>query len=83
MGWIYLPRLQGLFNPANPIGMLVGVKHLLLAGTTALAIHAWLRLIPNLTDETLSGLVWHIRGITALAIAFVVVVGLISLGVLG
>jgi putative copper export protein len=26
MGWIYLPGYQGLFNPANPIGMLVGVK---------------------------------------------------------
>jgi putative copper export protein len=83
MGWIYLPDFQGLFSPANPIGMLVGVKLLLLAGTGALALHARLRLIPKLTDANLSGLVWHIRGITALAIAFVVVVGLISLGVLG
>jgi hypothetical protein len=38
MGWIVLPGFQGLFNPANPIGMLVGVKLLLLAGITALAI---------------------------------------------
>ena len=53
MGWIYLPGFQGLFSPANPIGMLVGVKLLLLAG------------------------------ITALAIAFVVVGGLIRLGGLG
>ena len=83
MGWIYLPGFQGLFNPANPIGMLVGVKLLLLAGTAALAIHARLRLIPKLTDENLSGLAWHIRGITALAIAFVVVGGLIRLGGLG
>lgn len=51
--------------------MLVGVKLLLLAGTAALALHARLRLIPNLTDAKLSGLAWHIRGITALAIAFV------------
>ena len=80
MSWIYLPALQGLFDPANTIGMLVGVKLLLLAGTAALAVHAWLRLIPNLTDENLSGLAWHIRGITALAIAFVVVGGLIRLG---
>ena len=76
MGWIYLPGFQGLFSPANPIGMLVGVKLLLLAGTAALALHARLRLIPNLTDANLSGLAWHIRGITALAIAFVVVGGL-------
>jgi len=83
MGWIYLPGFQGLLNPANPIGMLVGVKLLLLAGTCALALHARLRLIPNLRDDTLSGLAWHIRGITALAIAFVVVVALIRLGGLG
>ncbi|MEB3353337.1 MAG: CopD family protein [Cyanobacteriota bacterium] len=73
MGWIDLSGFQGLFNPGNPIGMLVGVKLLLLAGTASLAVHARLRLIPNLTDATLNGLAWQIRGITALAIAFVVV----------
>ena len=83
MARIYLPGFQGLFNPGSPIGMLVGVKLLLLASTAALAIHARLRLIPKLTDETLSGLAWHIRGITALAIAFVVVGALIRLGGLG
>jgi putative copper export protein len=83
MGWIYLPGFQGLLSPANPIGMLVGVKLLLLAGTVALALHARLRLIPNLNDDHLSGLAWHIRGITALAIAFVVVGALIRLGGLG
>ena len=71
---------QGLFNPANPIGMLVGLKLLLLAASPALALHARLRLIPHLTDDNLSGLAWHIRGITALAIAFVVVGALIRLG---
>jgi putative copper export protein len=65
MGWIYLPGFQGLFSPANPIGMLVGVKLLLLASTAALAVHARLRLIPSLTDDSLSGLAWHIRGITS------------------
>ena len=83
MSWSYLPRFQGLFSPASPIGLLVGVKLLLLAGTAALALHARLRLIPALNDETLSGLAWHIRAITALAIAFVVVGALIRLGGLG
>ena len=64
-------------------GMLMGVKLLLLAGTAALTLHARLRLIPNLRDDNLGGLAWHIRGITALAIAFVVVGGLIRLGGLG
>ena len=55
---------------------------------TPLAVHARLRLIPNLSDLNLSdlnlsGLAWHIRGITALAIAFVVVGALIRLGSLG
>ena len=38
MGWIYMPGFRGLLSPANPIGMPVGVKLLLLAGTAALAI---------------------------------------------
>ena len=61
----------------------MGVKLLLLAGTAALALHARLRLIPNLRDDNLSGLAWHIRSITTLAISFVVVGGLIRLGGLG
>jgi putative copper export protein len=83
MGWIYLPGFRGLLSPTNPIGMLMGVKLLLLAATAALAIHARLQLIPNLSDDNLSGLAWHIRGISALAIAFVVVGALIRLGGLG
>jgi putative copper export protein len=83
MSWIYLPGFRGLFSSVVPIGMLVGVKLLLLAATAVLALHARLRLIPNLTDANLSGLAWHIRGITALAIAFVVVGALIRLGGLG
>jgi hypothetical protein len=53
---------------------------LLLATTLALALHARLRLIPRLTEATLDALAWQIRGITALAIAFVVVGALIRLG---
>ncbi len=80
MGWIYLPGGQGLFQRDNPIGILVGTKLVLLAITAALAIHARLRLIPQLDDSNLNGLAWHIRAITALAIAFVVVGALIRLG---
>ncbi|WP_254996522.1 CopD family protein [Cyanobium sp. Aljojuca 7D2] len=67
MGWIYLPGVQGVFSPASPIGMLVGVKLLRLASTAVLALHARLRLIPNRSDDNLSGLAWHIRSITDLA----------------
>ena len=80
MARVDLPALAGLFSLANPIGPLIGTKLLLLAATVALALHARLRLIPNLSDATLGALAWHIRGITALAIAFVVVGALIRLG---
>jgi putative copper export protein len=81
--WIVLPGFRGLFNPANPIGLLAGIKLLLLAATAALALHARLRLIPHLTNDNLSPLAWHIRGITVLAIAFVVVGAGIRLGGFG
>jgi len=80
---ILLPGYRGLFDPANPIGLLAGVKLLLLAATLALALHARLRLIPHLSDDTLAPLAWHIRGITALAVAFVVVGAGLRLGGFG
>lgn len=42
MGWIDLPWIRGLLNPGKPIGMLVGVKLLLVAAPAALSLHAWL-----------------------------------------
>lgn len=57
MGWNYLPGFQGLFSPANPIGMLVGVKLLLLTATAALALPARFRLIPFVVVGVLIGLV--------------------------
>jgi putative copper export protein len=80
MGWIYLPRFQGLFTAQSPIAALISAKLVLLAATLVLAVHARLRLLPQLTDENLSGLAWHIRAITALAIAFVVVGAGVRLG---
>jgi putative copper export protein len=80
---IELPGFRGLFYPANPIGVLAGVKLLLLAATAGLALHARLRLIPHLKDDNLAPLAWHIRGITALAIAFVVAGAGIRLGGFG
>jgi putative copper export protein len=80
---IVLPGFGGLFNPDNPMGMLAGAKLLLLAATAALALHARLRLIPHLSDDTLLPLAWHIRAITALAIAFVVVGAGLRLGGFG
>lgn len=80
MASIYTSGFQGLFQPSTPIEILVITKLVLLLATAALALHARLQLIPNLSDDKLTPLAWHIRGITALAIAFVVVGALIRLG---
>jgi putative copper export protein len=48
-------------------------KLILLAIAFALALHAQLRLIPNLSDDNLVEMAWHIRSITTVSIAFVVV----------
>ena len=73
LGWIALPGFRGLFSLQSPIAVLLSAKLLLLAATAALALHARLRLIPQLSDDNLPGLAWHIRAITTLAVAFVVV----------
>ena len=41
-----------------------------LAATAALAMHARLRLIPNLRNHNQNVLAWNIHGITGLAILF-------------
>ena len=42
-------------------------------GMVEIVLHAHLRLIPHLRDTNLSPLAWHIRAVTALEVAFVVV----------
>ena len=83
LGWIELPGLRGLFSLQNPTAALLSAKLLLLAATAVLALHARLRLIPHLSDDNLTGLAWHIRAITALAAAFVVVGAGLRLGGFG
>ncbi|MCX5966672.1 MAG: CopD family protein [Cyanobacteria bacterium] len=83
MAGLELPGFQGLFSLQSPIAVLLSAKLLLLAATAALALHARLQLIPHLRDDNLSGLAWHIRAITALAVAFVVVGAGLRLGGFG
>lgn len=52
----------------NPVAH---VKLGLLAATLGLAVHARLRVIPKLTDDTLTTLAWHIRLVTIAAVLFV------------
>jgi putative copper export protein len=71
--WLAYLRLGPASNwfEANPLARVVQIKLALLAGTVALALHARLRLIPRLRDDTLPPLAAHIVAVTALAVLFV------------
>lgn len=55
----------------NPIAHVIQIKLGLLALTLALAIHARVRVVPKLSDDTLPTLAWHIRAVTIAAVLFV------------
>lgn len=71
--WLAHRLLGGVGNwfEGTPTARVVQVKLALLVATLALALHARLRLIPRLADDTLVSLAWHIRAVTALAVLFV------------
>ena len=73
MIWIYLPGGRGLFTAQTQMTTLLTIKLLLLFAIVALGMHAQIRLIPNLTDENLQELALHIRCVSLVSIAFVVV----------
>jgi putative copper export protein len=56
---------------STPVARVVQVKLGLLVLTVGLAVHARFRVIPRLTDATLSTLAWHIRVVTLAAVLFV------------
>lgn len=64
----------------NALAHLVQVKLGLLALTLALAVHARLRVVPKLSDDTLPALAWHIRLVTLAAVVFVLAGASIRLG---
>lgn len=71
--------------PANWLGdgglaRMVQLKLLFLVGTVALAIHAKTQLIPNLRDDNITALGWHIRLVTILSVLFVLAGASLRLG---
>lgn len=78
--WIYFPNFQSFFAFDSYLSTYIGLKLLLLIGTIALAIHARFFIIPNLTQETLNSLAYHIVGVTTLAVLFVIFGAGIRLG---
>jgi len=77
---IYFPNLQNFLAFDSYLSTYIGLKLLLLLGTIALAIHARFFIIPNLTQETLNSLAYHIIGVTTLAVLFAILGAGIRLG---
>jgi len=71
--WLAEHLLGGPGNwfAGDAVARTVQVKLTLLAVTVGLAVHARFRVIPNLSDDTLPTLAWHIRVVTIAAVLFV------------
>jgi putative copper export protein len=78
--WIYFPGFQNFLAFDSYLSTYIAIKLGLLLGTLALAIHARFFIIPNLTQETLHSLAYHIVGVTTLAVLFVILGAGIRLG---
>lgn len=68
-----VPDLAQWFNMANPLAHGIAAKLLLLGLTLAFALHARLRVIPRLSEKSLTTMAWHIIPVTILSVLFVVV----------
>ena len=66
-----IPNLSHWFKFDNSINTLIGIKIILLGITVAFAIDARLRIIPNLSNDNLVSLAWHIVPVTVTSVLFV------------
>jgi hypothetical protein len=64
--------VAGWFSPSTPQARLFLVKLVLLGATVALAVHARLRVVPQLDAATLRFLAYHVVAITLLGVALLV-----------
>ena len=68
-----VPDVSQWFDLDNPVARPIAAKLLLLAITILFAVDARLRLIPNLSEEKLTAMAWHIVPVTVVAVLFVAV----------
>lgn len=73
LAYHWAPHVAGWFSPSTPQERLVLVKLVLLAATLALAVHARLRVVPQLDAATLRFLAYHIAAVTLLGVALLLV----------
>ena len=67
-----LPDFGQWFNFSNPLAFPIALKLTLLALTIGLAIDAKVRVLPNLRNDSLIAMAWHIIPVTILSVLFVV-----------
>ncbi len=72
LAYHWAPHVAGWFSPSTPQARLVLVKLVLLGATVALAVHARLRVVPQLDARTLRFLAYHVVAITLLGVALLV-----------
>jgi len=68
-----MPDVSMWFGFGNPVSQLIFFKLILLLLTFLFAIDARLRVIPNLTEQNMMSLVYHIIPVTFIAVLFVIV----------
>ncbi len=69
----YLPEMSDWFGFDNYLSTGITLKFILLGLTLGLALHARLRLIPNISEKNMNYLAWHILSVTILSVLFVIV----------
>jgi putative copper export protein len=67
-----LPEFDQWFNFSNPVAHPILLKLVLLALTFGFAIDAKLRVLPNLSKDTLTTMAWHIIPVTIISVLFVI-----------
>jgi putative copper export protein len=71
MALVYLP-LASWFDFSDHLSQHISIKVILLVTSLLIALHARLRIIPNLSEKNLKLMAGHIIAITVLAVFFVV-----------
>ena len=68
-----VPDVSEWFDLDNPVSRPIAAKLALLAITAMFAVDARLRLIPNLNEDNLAAMAWHIVPVTIVSVLFVFV----------
>ena len=68
-----MPDISAWFDVSNPVSRVIMMKLVLLVITLGFALDARFRVIPKLSQESLTDMAWHIIPVTVVSVLFVVV----------